>query len=710
VIKSLISKFFAISVWLLPLALLVVPLPVQSQFDNRTVRWLIMVCIELILILTAFYRRLLNRSPRSFPGPKTFYLLLVLSLGLSFGCLIFCALTNWSLYSSRQSQIGAQGIITLLLTLATFSSSELLLRQIPAAIYQPEVATTPPLTRFVDKGNAIFQKNGFRGLRTCKDCPSNQIRIFTMGGSSVYGIPMYYSLSTYASVLQRILNERRPGENYEVLNAGIPGYGIVQVLDSIKQEVLKYKPDIITFGEWFNETAPSPGWYGIAGKSDMQGYMTVKLLLWLQNFRPYALIHRSKLFAIARFYLLDAREEVFSRISTAKLLARPRMTPDEYRTALHQFVKLADNNNFLPVFVLEPLNRTENLENSIRRNDYQRAMFEVARELDVPLVDPLTPLSKMHGAWLFYDIIHSNDVTHRTIAEAIYDTLFVAKNPASRLVKFAASRSIDLKQPPAKRISFHQFSRDEIRNKSIEIIARAPYLKNDSAVLKITANEKEIGSFTGLTDKPSSFKIKFDNLNSERPIVDVKMFAALSEQDEQNWLRLGQTDRVSPVYISAQSDAGTGGVKTSIFVREQRYDPKSRGYNVVIIGPKSGEVKSAGGFDIFGKASNAESFVSYMQSLDRFSEDGLSPLVALAVSHDGGENIRGEAVSSILRSVGGSGVIPKPYEAFVLIGALGAKPGSAVEFRGQSLAKTEIGSKDMLPLDLIDVQSVKVVD
>jgi len=79
------------------------------------------------------------------------------------------------------------------------------------------------------------------GLR-CPEIPrrKQRPRILTLGDSCTFGIWVEQD-KIYPSILQKML----PG--YEVINAGIPGYGMTQVLGYFEGKAVKFDPDIIAY-------------------------------------------------------------------------------------------------------------------------------------------------------------------------------------------------------------------------------------------------------------------------------------------------------------------------------------------------------------------------------------------------------------------------------------------------------------------------------
>ncbi len=274
-----------ILIYSLPLILMFIDLPVSEESLKLYSRIIVVTLIYSILFLSAQLATLKRPgiflviagtcACLNFIPPVSSGAIIKLSIVIF---LWFMGVVAIFAYWRGQHLLAGSGILSLLAIVLFFVSTERLLQNIPDRVLRSEIQKTPPLTSFVDRGNNIFVKNGFRGKHPCSSCPKNTIRIFNMGGSSTYGIPMYYTTTAYPVLLQRILERRRPDENYDVLNAGIPGYGIVQILDSLRKQVLPHKPDIVTVCAWFNDSAATPGWYGVPGKSDMEAFQMVRFV------------------------------------------------------------------------------------------------------------------------------------------------------------------------------------------------------------------------------------------------------------------------------------------------------------------------------------------------------------------------------------------------------------------------------------------------
>lgn len=86
--------------------------------------------------------------------------------------------------------------------------------------------------------------NGFRGdiIPIAKNPQS--IRIVGIGDSIMFGWGVKDE-ETYLAVLSRMLNLRCPEYSWEIINTAVPGYNTVQEVETLKEEGIPYKPDIV---------------------------------------------------------------------------------------------------------------------------------------------------------------------------------------------------------------------------------------------------------------------------------------------------------------------------------------------------------------------------------------------------------------------------------------------------------------------------------
>lgn len=104
-----------------------------------------------------------------------------------------------------------------------------------------------------------LNRHGFRGPEFDITKAPNVIRIVTLGASSTYGFGLR-DQETYAQQLQDRLNEEcRTSNRFEVINLGVPHLTSRMILALFLAEGLALKPDFVTFYEGINDASTSPG-------------------------------------------------------------------------------------------------------------------------------------------------------------------------------------------------------------------------------------------------------------------------------------------------------------------------------------------------------------------------------------------------------------------------------------------------------------------
>lgn len=77
--------------------------------------------------------------------------------------------------------------------------------------------------------------------------PKNTVRIFVVGGSEVYGIPVFAEPAyTYPGQLQTLLSQAFPRVPFEVINAGVVGQSTREMLGVVRR-VAEFEPQVIIF-------------------------------------------------------------------------------------------------------------------------------------------------------------------------------------------------------------------------------------------------------------------------------------------------------------------------------------------------------------------------------------------------------------------------------------------------------------------------------
>lgn len=107
------------------------------------------------------------------------------------------------------------------------------------------------------------QKNGYTtnrlGLRyrevSIRKNPG-VFRILSLGESTTYGYGVADN-ETYSQQLEALLNASDPDIDFQVINAGVPAWSSFQSLIYLKEEGIKFEPDMVLFYHEFNDYLPT---------------------------------------------------------------------------------------------------------------------------------------------------------------------------------------------------------------------------------------------------------------------------------------------------------------------------------------------------------------------------------------------------------------------------------------------------------------------
>jgi len=107
--------------------------------------------------------------------------------------------------------------------------------------------------------NTLIKINsqGLRDYKHQKHKKSSSYRILVMGDSFTFGLGVN-SEETYTKVLETLLNQNLDGKTqkqYEVINAGIDGYGTEQEYFYLEELGNQYRPDLVIVGLYANDIA-----------------------------------------------------------------------------------------------------------------------------------------------------------------------------------------------------------------------------------------------------------------------------------------------------------------------------------------------------------------------------------------------------------------------------------------------------------------------
>lgn len=280
----------------------------------------------------------------------------------------------------------------------------------------------------------VYQINsyGLRDVEFSKEKPAGNFRVICLGNSCTFGWRVK-SEETYPKQLEKLMNIDLDYKKYEVINAGVTGYSSFQGKRFLRDQILKYKPDLIMICYGWNDLLPAA--FGIEDKDQK---MAPRIFLDIQN-----LLGRTELYRFIRGLILS-RFQVKKTGKSAEMI--PRVSAEDFANNLLEIIFMASKENIPVIFLTTPIASLEAFWGPAKVSKTHR-WHQVYNNIILNL-----PLSS--GAYIFDaaalfekrkdvydkpkdDFIHYNAIGHKLMAEHLYHFLeqnkLIFKQPALAL-------------------------------------------------------------------------------------------------------------------------------------------------------------------------------------------------------------------------------------------------------------------------------------
>jgi len=264
-------------------------------------------------------------------------------------------------------------------------------------------------SKFFEGKSYRINSMGLRGdeidrLKTSK-------RILVLGNSCTFGWGVSEE-QTYAKRLETLLQ----GE-YEVINAGVPGYSSEQGKRFFRQELLELKPDVVTMMFAWNDHWAASGYI-----ADKDQEFPPAVVLALQN--QLSRLHTYRLLKKALLSQVEPHpDSLWDRDSVVY-----RVGYEDFAANLTEICNLCRANGIIPILVTSPApslsryGQNRGWASAVRFHQvYNRQTRETAEKLGVALVDAAVELDHHDGVYddVRHDFIHFNAEGHRLVAEQL---------------------------------------------------------------------------------------------------------------------------------------------------------------------------------------------------------------------------------------------------------------------------------------------------
>jgi lysophospholipase L1-like esterase len=255
---------------------------------------------------------------------------------------------------------------------------------------------------------------GLRGPEVTQDKPAGITRVAVVGDSIAFG----YWVEERDSFPRQLEAMLGGPSSVQVLNFGVPGYGLTQYVETLRTRVLAFAPDVVVVSFCLND---------LEGPLSFEYGMTVDRAARRRTFvgRLYeaAVVH-SRLLSWVEYRLmgLEARR-IFVRARDERHLYG--QTPGEQLPALRaQFAavrSLLDSRGIPALVAVFPVFGRR--FDRYAHRDLEATIVGAARESGLQAVDLLDCFSAYDFRDVRVDVIHPSPLGHRVAAHAIRDAL-----------------------------------------------------------------------------------------------------------------------------------------------------------------------------------------------------------------------------------------------------------------------------------------------
>jgi len=260
--------------------------------------------------------------------------------------------------------------------------------------------------------NTFLADQSFRCRRFSREKPERTTRVVCIGGSSTYGLFLPEERGAdYPHELERVLSRGGAEGRFQVVNAAVIGTYSLRSVEYLSHVLLPFRPDVVLVNLAWNDN--------IIPAVMEKGYPQFKETL--EGWHRW-IVAAPFLYAGAWIDFVAGSAEFVRRLKTG-VEGGYAINPDNlplYERNLHALIDTARRGGARIAFILEPA--SDVLVVPADREvlvPFYEVIGNVARERQVPVVDPRAILREHRYDDLFYDVMHLTPAGHGWMAREI---------------------------------------------------------------------------------------------------------------------------------------------------------------------------------------------------------------------------------------------------------------------------------------------------
>jgi len=266
----------------------------------------------------------------------------------------------------------------------------------------------------VDRAQVPIRTNslGLRSAEVVQPKPAGAFRILALGDSVTFGWGLRGE-DAYPSQLTSLLATLRPNQDFEVVNAGVSGYGTWQQALWLEETGLALQPDVVIVQAHLND--PSDNLWGTLG--------------WQSSGRGWLAQH-SKLAQLVQRVVGSAAPRSSVPCAADWKVGTDQVCWQRTEQLLSGLRSAAQDAGATTVLMPSPMRwqvepGVRDMRAWVDAARYQDALRQYAQRSGWLFVDPLPAFRQAHssGQSLFLDVGHPNEAGQRLMAQELYNAL-----------------------------------------------------------------------------------------------------------------------------------------------------------------------------------------------------------------------------------------------------------------------------------------------
>jgi len=277
----------------------------------------------------------------------------------------------------------------------------------------------------------------------------NGFNVLALGDSFTWGAYGTELNETFVKILEKRLDEDS-NRNYQVINAGVPGYGTDQQLDYLKSYGSQFKPDVVLLnffvGNDFFDNAQKNEFtakdnYLVANKAQQNSLEKLRIFL-ISHFHSYRIMEKGAIIFFDNFIQENVRGKLQYDEREAGLFIKPTIKEiqeqfDMTKQILDEMNSYLKSRNIKLVVVILPLdyqvdeNKKQSfIQNNLEGRDFdlgqpQKIILEWARQNDVNVIDLMPELEELEKDGELYWKLngHFNERGNEEVGRIVYEYL-----------------------------------------------------------------------------------------------------------------------------------------------------------------------------------------------------------------------------------------------------------------------------------------------